>query len=118
MDALLAAALADAAGALVDLMPDTADVVRVTLSPDGYGGQIATEDVVATVPCRWARLTGQELLAAAKVAPSATVAVTVPRGTPVTRSDALVVGGTRFEVLWVADGTLKAQTRCYCAEVA
>ena len=118
MDELLAAALADAAEALVDLMPDTVEVVATSLTPDGYGGQTATETVTATVPCSWVRLTGQELLAAQKVAPSATVAVTVPHGTAASRSDALRVAGMRLEVLWVADGTFKAQLRCLCAEVA
>lgn len=118
MDDLLTAALADAADALVELMPDTAGVVATTLSPDGYGGQTATETVAATVPCRWVRLAGQELLAAQRVAPSATVAVTVPYGTAVSRSNALRVAGLRLEVIWVADGTFKAQTRCLCAEVA
>ena len=37
---------------LLDVLPQTATILRATYAPDGFGGRTPTWSVVATVPCR------------------------------------------------------------------
>jgi|ERR1035437_1394745 hypothetical protein len=37
---------------LLDLLPQTATILRATYAPDGFGGRTPTWSAVATVPCR------------------------------------------------------------------
>jgi hypothetical protein len=110
-------AIASAGQDLAVLRPESAQVLRSVSEPDGYGGQTSTESVVAAVGCRRKMLSGRDLASAAKLAPSASWKVVLDPGTDVTVSDALLVDGTRYEVVWVGGGTFAAELPCFC-EVA
>lgn len=109
---------ASGAETLLLMMQDTATVVRPTLAPDAYGGQAATDVTVVTLPCRRKSLSGRELARVAEVAPNATTRVVVPAGSDVRATDALLIDGVRFEVLWVPSNTFSVQLACLCAEVS
>jgi hypothetical protein len=111
-------ALAAAAVDLVALMPQTATLMRPTLTADLYGGATSTDVTVGDLPCRRRTLTGREVLTVAPLASSATYKVTVPAGSDVRRGDALLIDGGRFEVQWVPDATFSVQLGCYCAAVS
>lgn len=90
---------------VVASMPDTAQVLRATTTPDGEGGQTTTWTVIATVPCRVAPadITPAERELAVQVLPRTLWRITVPVQTDVVGRDRIIVGSRTFEVLGVLD---------------
>lgn len=114
----IAAAFADATAATACLRPLTATIVRPELTPDAYGTNTATDVTIGTVACRLRAASASSVRAAGERAgQSATVEVVVAPDADVRATDALVIDGRRFEVLWVPDRTLTVELAILCQEV-
>jgi head-tail adaptor len=104
-----------------DALPDTAEVQRRTLTPDGAGGHTASWGTVATVACQVApfdRYPREQVIGERLTATSLWM-VTVPALTDVQPADRLVVGaGARvFEVMQVLARSFETARRVVCSEV-
>lgn len=100
-------------------LPDTCEISRVTLEPDGAGGQIETWETIATVACRVAPSgqSPQERAVAERVASVSTWTLTLPAETDVRASDRLIAGVRRFEVVGVLAHSVEIARRVVCVEV-
>lgn len=109
---------------LEEFMPDTAALYRPGVQTrDGEGGYTAPMTLVATEPCRWAMLTGRELVRAQAIAAEADSAVTLPALTGTKHSDQIVVTVSEtgdilhFEVEHVVRRSQSFQERVLCKNV-
>jgi head-tail adaptor len=111
----LARARADA----VALLPDTCEISRVTLEPDGAGGFTESWNLVVTVACRLAP-TGQlsqERLVAERVTNVSTWTLTVPAETDVRVGDRATIGTRTLEVAAVLARSDEISRRVIVTEV-
>jgi head-tail adaptor len=116
---LSAEELAAIRGDVLELQPDTCQVQRVTLTPDGAGGQTESWSTVATVACRVAPSgqSPQERAIAERVASVSTWTLTLPAETDVRPADRLQVGTRTFEVVGVLARSFEIARRVVCTEV-
>lgn len=100
-------------------LPDTCEISRVTLEPDGAGGQIETWETIATVACRVAPSgqSPQERVIAERMAATSTWTITLPAGTDVQPADRIAVGTRTFEVVSVLARSEEIARRVVCSEV-
>lgn len=119
MSLLEAAELTAMRDVLDQSLPDTAIVVRSTLTPDAYGGQTQTLTTVATVPCRVSPTgaRGSDSTIGGVVASLSAWTITLPSETDVNVSDRITVGARSFEVTEVAARSWEISRRVYCDEV-
>jgi len=80
-------------------LPGSADIIRQTLASDGRGGQTATWETVATVPCRIAgNPGGVEGTFDTRVISQPMYTVTLPAETGVLLTDRIGIDGKEYEV--------------------
>lgn len=111
----LAAMRATAEGVL----PDTAQVQRRTLTPDGAGGHAESWNTVAIVACRIAP-SGQSLqeqVIAERLTATSIWTITLPAETDVQPADRLLVDARTFEVVGVLARSEEIARRVVCVEV-
>jgi len=84
-------------------LPETAQILRRTLAPDGALGFTESWTVVAAVPCRIAPASAEDAERAGVSRTGAAVAwvLTVPAWTDVLPADRITAGGRTFEVATV-----------------
>lgn len=101
------------------LLPDTCEISRVTLEPDGAGGQTETWETIATVACRVAPSgqSPQERAVAERVASVSTWTITLPAETDVKVGDRLTIGARTFAVAGVLARSNEIARRVVCSEV-
>ncbi len=82
-------------------LPDTAQVQRRTLTPDGAGGFGESWQTVATVACRVAPSgrSPDEQVIAERLTTTSVWTLTLPADTDVRPTDRIVVGARTFEVV-------------------
>jgi head-tail adaptor len=100
-------------------LPDTAQVQRRTLTPDGAGGFTESWSTVATVACRLspAGRSPEERVIAERLTATSTWTLTVPALTDVQTADRVVVGSRTFEVAAALARSSEISRRVICVEV-
>lgn len=116
---LSAEELAVIRGDVLELQPDTAQVQRRTLTPDGAGGHAESWNTVATVACRVAPSgwSPQEQVIAERLTATSIWTITLPALTDVQPADRLLVGARTFEVVGVLARSEEIARRVVCVEV-
>ncbi len=116
---LSAEELAVIRGDVLELQPDTAQIQRRTLTPDGAGGHAESWNTVATVACRIAPsgLSPQEQVIAERLTATSIWTITLPALTDVRPADRLLVGARTFEVVGVLARSEEIARRVVCVEV-
>ncbi len=116
----LAAMIADVNATL----PDTAQISRRTLTPDGVGGRVQAWGTIATVPCRvlavpmTAAAGGTENVVESILTAHTAWIVTLPAGTDVTAKDRILTSGRTLEVnMALTQGSYNVSTRVICTEL-
>jgi head-tail adaptor len=106
-------------GTLTASLPDTAQVKRKTLTPDGAGGYTEAWSTVATVACRVAPFDRypREQVVGERLMTMSLWTVTLPALTDVQPADRLVVGTRTFEVMEVVARSFETARRVVCSEV-
>ncbi len=100
---LNSADLAYMRAAIAELLPDTCNILSVTYSPDGMGGNTETWGTVsASVACRLDIQTGQtskgEVVIADSVRPFQQTILSLPYSTTILTSDRVEHGGFTYNV--------------------
>ena len=100
-------------------LPDTCEISRVTLEPDGAGGQTETWETIVTVACRVAPSgrSPQERVIAERLSNESTWTLTLPAETDVQAGDRIVVGTRTFRVAGVLTRSFETARRVVCSEV-
>lgn len=93
-----------ARGRLKGLLPDTAQVIRITEVSDGAGGTTQTETVIATVSCSLQTQAvtgsiGRETQEGGRLVAATLWIAYLPFDTDCRPADLLLINGTRFEVV-------------------
>lgn len=116
---LSAEELAVIRGDVLELQPDTAQVQRRTLAPDGAGGHTESWSTVATVACRVAPSgqSPQEQVIAERLTATSIWTITLPAETDIQPADRLLVDARTFEVVGVLARSEEIARRVVCVEV-
>jgi len=86
------------------LLPDTAYILSVTYSPDGYGGLSETWGTASTCLCRIDPLRGGEVLTGGAVQPWHGYQFTAPHGVTLTSENRVKIGAVTYSVKSVDAG--------------
>lgn len=86
---------------------------RVTLTPDGAGGQTKSEATLST-QCRISAITAREITISGKVVMSASWRLAVPAGFDVLPEDILVTAGRSYLVGEIQYSTIETSRICLC----
>jgi len=89
---------------LSDLLPDTCQIITLTQTPDGSGGMTSTEGTI-TAACRKDTKTGNFVTLDGKVETGRKEMITLPYDTAITDNDLIVHNSTRYNVVFVTDGS-------------
>jgi SPP1 family predicted phage head-tail adaptor len=104
--------LAELRAAILDLLPDTCDILSVSRAPDGHGGSTDTWTTAsAAVKCRLDYRTGQEVVSGGAIQSYQAEVLTVPYNTVITTASRVSYGGALYNVLSVSEGSLIAVKR-------
>ena len=95
IDSTMLTAMRDAIG---ELLPDTCQVVTITLSPDGQGGQTESRATASAVPFRLDVLTGREQIAGGALQPFTAYKGSLPYDTSIVTGSELLHGGVTYAV--------------------
>lgn len=100
-------------------LPDTAQVQRKTLTPDGAGGFTESWATVATVACRISPSgrSPEERAIADRLTATSAWTLTVPALTDIQPSDRIIVGNRTFEVVAALSRSTEIGRRLMCIEV-
>lgn len=97
---------------MLDLLPDTCDVLSVTRTADGYGGMSETWGTAsAAVACRMDHRNGRDVLAGGVVQTYQGNILTLPYDTTITTSNRVKYGGNNYNVISVSEGSQIAVKR-------
>jgi head-tail adaptor len=96
------------AGAFLAVLTDSAQVMRLTRTPDASGGTTETYADQGAIPCHVGPTGGGELIVADRLGLVDTYTITVPAGTDVRVTDRLVANGLTFHVQYVPQGPTDA----------
>lgn len=83
------------------LMPDTCQVITITHTSDGAGGQTDTYGTAASIACRLDYLTGTEAIAAGAIQPFGRYMLTVPAATSIVQANRILHSGITYNVLGI-----------------
>jgi head-tail adaptor len=113
--ALSSAELTQIRADVATLLPDTANILAGTLTPDGAGGQTVTWGTVAgTIACRLDPVRGREIDIGGQVQAFYGFVLTLPHGTTITAQHRVEVGGGTFAVVSAdPEKSWKASVRAY-----
>jgi len=92
------------AAAWADLLTDSAQVTRLTRTPDSSGGSTESYADAGTVDCYITPTGGGELIVADRLGLLDTYTVVVPYGSDIRVTDRLVANGLTFHVQYVPQG--------------
>ncbi len=100
-------------------LPDTAQIRRRTLTPDGAGGHTESWSTVTTVACRVAPLgrSPDERVIAERLTATSAWTITLPALTDVQPADQIVVGTRVFGVAGALVRSEEITRRVVCVEV-
>lgn len=102
MTMLSAAELTQMRADLVTLLPDTCNILSVSLAPDGQGGMTETWGTAyASVSCRLDPIRGSENVTAANLQDFHAYQLTVPYDTTLTEQNRVVHGGVTYNIVTV-----------------
>ena len=105
MTAVDTSMLAAMRAAILDLMPDTCNVVSLTHTSDGQGGWTDTRATVGTsIVCRLDALQGKEVQTGGAVQPYMTYMLSLPYDTAVLPAYVIEHGGANYAVKTVNRG--------------
>jgi hypothetical protein len=97
-------------------LPDTANILNVTYTPDGQGGYTDNWGTASvSVPCRLAFERGLETIAGGGLQPFAGLVLTMPYNTALTTANRVEQGGVLYDVKSVDTG--KSNNLCVRAQV-
>jgi hypothetical protein len=112
MTAISPSELAQMRADIETLLPDTANVITVTYTPDGYGGATITQGTIGTaIPCRMDHKTGRETLTGGAIQDYQGNMLTMPYNTTISTTDRVEYGGNVYAVLAVSEGSWLACKR-------
>lgn len=104
--------LAEAAVELEVLLPERCSIVRRNVKTETtYGTTTSTTPVATDVPCRRGQLTGREASNATRTNSTVELAIVFPLGTDVRLDDEVHVGGRRYTVHALPNGTYSVQVK-------
>lgn len=95
---------------LLTLLPDTCQIISLTLTPDGSGGMVSTEGTV-TAACRKDTKTGNFVALDGKVETGRKEMITLPYDTTVNDNDLIVHNSVRYNVVSITDGSWMVSKR-------
>ena len=95
---------------LLTLLPDTCQIISLTQTPDGSGGVTTTEGTV-TAACRKDTKTGNFVALDGKVETGRKEMITLPYDTSITENDLIVHNSTRYNVVFITDGSWMVSKR-------
>ena len=86
------------------LLPDTATVLSVSYTPDGYGGLTENWGTVTTTACRIDPLSGNEAVSGGAVQPYHAFQLTLPHSVTLTTDERVKIGAVTYSVKSVDNG--------------
>ena len=86
------------------LLPDTASILSVSYTPDGYGGLTESWGTVTTSVCRIDPLSGNEAVTGGAVQPYHAYQLTLPHSATLTTEERIKIGTTTYSVKSVDNG--------------
>lgn len=95
---------------LEELLPDTCQIISLTLTPDGSGGVTSTEGTV-TASCRKDTKTGNFVTLDGKVETGRKEMITLPYDTAIAENDLIVHDSVRYNVVFITDGSWMVSKR-------
>jgi hypothetical protein len=95
IDSTMLTAMRDAIG---ELLPDTCQVVTITLTENGQGGQTESRATASAVPFRLDVLTGREQIAGGALQPFTSYKGSLPYNTTVTTDSQLLHNSVNYAV--------------------
>jgi hypothetical protein len=98
IDTAMLAAMREAIG---ELLPDTAQVITITLTPNGQGGHTETRGTASAVAFRLDVVTGSEVLAGGGLQPFTKYKGSLPYDTTITTANQLLHNGVNYAVTGV-----------------
>lgn len=113
MVAIDTAMLAAMRSAISDLLPDTGQVITITNTSDGEGGQVASRGTSTAIPCRVDVKSSREILTGGAIQPYTMTMLSVPFDTVITSDNQFLHGGVTYAVKPVnSDQSWIAVKRC------
>lgn len=98
MSALSSFELTGMRDAISLLLPDTCQIITITRTPDGYGGQTETRATASAVAFRLDVETGSEMIAGGALQPFTKYKGSLPYDTTVTTTQQILHGGVNYAV--------------------
>ena len=86
------------------LLSDTAVILSVSYTPDGYGGLTESWGTVTTTACRIDPLSGTETLSGGAIQPYHAFQLTLPHSVTLTTEERIKIGTTTYSVKSVDNG--------------
>lgn len=98
MSAIDTAMLAAMRLAIAELLPDTAQVITITNTPDGYGGQTETRGTSSAIAFRLDVTSGREQVSGGAVTPFQSLKGSLPYDTTITEGNQILHNGIYYAV--------------------
>ena len=112
MSAIDSTMLAAMRAAIATLLPDTAQVITITRTPDGMGGQSETRATASAIPFRLDMESGSEMTAGGALQPYTQYRGSLPYDATITTANQLLHSGITYAVTSVnTSQSWKAVTR-------
>ena len=112
MAAIDTAMLAAMRAAIAELLPDTAQIITITNTPDGFGGQTETRGTALAVAFRLDMTSGREQVSGGGLQPFTAFKGSLPYDTTVTTANQLLHNGVTYAITAVNnDASWKAVVR-------